>query len=281
MFHKNKYTKWYHAIVNSAKAREKENDTYYERHHVVPKSMGGSDRSHNIVRLTAKEHFVVHHLLTKMCVDSRDHSKMCNAFFAMHIHSTKNRYFTPRTYALAKFLMAESKRKLVGELNPWFGKKHTEEAKCKMKEKRVGRVCRHDTTIYLFFHIDVGEVMATQSELYIRFGLDKKGINMVVKGKIRSYKGWSFYNRKEKPSLSRKEIMEIKPERIRMGLSGELPKYIYERKTKYGQIRYRVKIDTKHQNTRATFAVGTFSTLEEAVAALNKYKGSLNQNENR
>jgi hypothetical protein len=63
--------------------------------------------------------------------------------------------------------------------------------------------------------------------------------------------------------LSRKEITEIKPKR-------KLPKYVYERKTKDGQMRYRVKIDTK--NPRTTFTVGTFSSLEEAVAELSKYK---------
>jgi hypothetical protein len=39
---------------------------YSEKHHIVPKCMGGSDRKENIVRLTAREHFIAHRLLTRL-----------------------------------------------------------------------------------------------------------------------------------------------------------------------------------------------------------------------
>jgi hypothetical protein len=39
---------------------------YSERHHVVPRCMGGSDAKSNIVRLTAKEHFIAHKLLVRI-----------------------------------------------------------------------------------------------------------------------------------------------------------------------------------------------------------------------
>jgi hypothetical protein len=39
---------------------------YTERHHIQPKCLGGTDDHKNLVRLTAREHFVVHHLLTKI-----------------------------------------------------------------------------------------------------------------------------------------------------------------------------------------------------------------------
>ena len=39
---------------------------YFERHHVVPRCMGGGNASANIVRLTAEEHYVAHQLLIKI-----------------------------------------------------------------------------------------------------------------------------------------------------------------------------------------------------------------------
>jgi hypothetical protein len=64
MFLQNKYTRWYHCIIQNAKSRIV--DGYTESHHIIPKSLGGSDTVDNLVILTAREHFVCHLLLTKM-----------------------------------------------------------------------------------------------------------------------------------------------------------------------------------------------------------------------
>lgn len=39
---------------------------YTEKHHIVPRCMGGSNEKTNLVRLTARAHFVVHRLLCKI-----------------------------------------------------------------------------------------------------------------------------------------------------------------------------------------------------------------------
>lgn len=61
-FNDNKYTRWYLNIVNNPTL----NDGYTELHHIIPRSMGGSDEASNLVRVTAKQHFVLHRLLVKM-----------------------------------------------------------------------------------------------------------------------------------------------------------------------------------------------------------------------
>lgn len=45
--------------------RRKELDSYSELHHIIPKSLGGDDKESNLVRLTYREHFLSHWLLTK------------------------------------------------------------------------------------------------------------------------------------------------------------------------------------------------------------------------
>ena len=60
----NKYTIWYSAITDRARTRKI--DGYTERHHIIPKSLNGTDDKNNLVDLTAREHFICHWLLTKM-----------------------------------------------------------------------------------------------------------------------------------------------------------------------------------------------------------------------
>ena len=59
-------------------------DTYTEKHHIIPRSLGGSNDIDNLVRLTAKQHFICHKLLTKMFkIGTNEYYKMLNAFCMM------------------------------------------------------------------------------------------------------------------------------------------------------------------------------------------------------
>jgi hypothetical protein len=49
-----------------ARARVRDLAGYMERHHVVPRCMGGGDEASNVVRLTPEEHYTAHQLLVKM-----------------------------------------------------------------------------------------------------------------------------------------------------------------------------------------------------------------------
>ena len=62
----NKYTIWYNNIIQQAQFRVLSTDTYTEKHHIIPRSLGGSNAKSNIVCITPREHFVCHLLLTKM-----------------------------------------------------------------------------------------------------------------------------------------------------------------------------------------------------------------------
>lgn len=67
MFLQNKYTKYYFNITSNAQARSKP-EGYVEKHHIIPRSFGGTNAKSNIAILTAREHFIVHRLLLKMTV---------------------------------------------------------------------------------------------------------------------------------------------------------------------------------------------------------------------
>lgn len=79
------YENLYLNIVSNAQSLnrtkdKKQKDIYFERHHILPKCMGGKDDICNLVLLTAKEHFICHHLLTKIYPEN---SSLKFAFWAM------------------------------------------------------------------------------------------------------------------------------------------------------------------------------------------------------
>lgn len=83
IFINNKYTAVYFQIITRAQSRILPKDTYKERHHILPKCMGGSNKSNNLASLTAKEHFVCHRLLPNMVDDAKIKSKLMFAAWAM------------------------------------------------------------------------------------------------------------------------------------------------------------------------------------------------------
>lgn len=84
------YRKIYDDLINKAKSREVP-EGYSERHHIVPRSLGGSDASENLVNLTAREHFIAHALLVKFTT-GKEKAKMYSALWAMCNFNSKVRY---------------------------------------------------------------------------------------------------------------------------------------------------------------------------------------------
>jgi hypothetical protein len=132
----NKYTKYYNQIINSAKNRTLEG--YCENHHIIPKSLGGNNLKENLVKLTAREHFVCHLLLTKM-YSGEDKNKMIHAVWAMATLENLNqeRYkINSRTYENLRIKYATLKSKT---LKGKPGRAHSEETKRKISEAHTGK----------------------------------------------------------------------------------------------------------------------------------------------
>ena len=60
------YLKIYDNLITRAKCRDLIESEYYELHHIVPRCLGGSDDVSNLVKLTAREHFIAHLCLVKI-----------------------------------------------------------------------------------------------------------------------------------------------------------------------------------------------------------------------
>jgi hypothetical protein len=60
------YKKIYEDFIESRKLRPMFESEYYERHHIIPSSFGGSDEDENLIYLTYEEHYFAHLLLAKI-----------------------------------------------------------------------------------------------------------------------------------------------------------------------------------------------------------------------
>lgn len=120
----------YNCIISKAKNRT-ELSEYYEKHHILPKSLGGSNDETNLVKLTAREHFICHWLLVKMYEKgSVERKKMLFAFWRMKSNPDNNgkRYINSRAYETFRMEFAQAVGDLtrssqLGELNSQYGKK--------------------------------------------------------------------------------------------------------------------------------------------------------------
>lgn len=144
---------------------QKRNGFYFEGHHILPKSKGGSGNSNrpkynsNIVLLTAREHFLAHWLLWRIYGDRQ----MALAFHKMmSINKNTNRITSSRGYdeareafritnmgnqygkGVIKVISEEQKQKqsdamkgrYIGNSNPFFGKTHSIETLEKLRKPK-------------------------------------------------------------------------------------------------------------------------------------------------
>lgn len=163
------YNKLYELIINKHGLKVKPKDVYTERHHIIPKSIGGSNDKENLVYLQARVHFICHRLLCKIYKDS---DKLKFAFWAMcnQLNGDVIRKYrvTSKVFEQAKknFAEANSRRHKgkkmseeycralsqrmkghsinpKGELNHLFGIPRTEEVKEKIRRTKANNPTRN------------------------------------------------------------------------------------------------------------------------------------------
>ena len=121
------YEKIYKDLILKAKARTFTEFT--ERHHIIPKSLGGSDNNDNLIHLTPREHYLAHLLLTKLFPNE---PKLAFALWFMsqkNSSTTLSRKYnvTSRQYEYSRILFYKARQ----------GYCHSEETKLKMKGRRL------------------------------------------------------------------------------------------------------------------------------------------------
>lgn len=208
----------------------KKEGRYFEGHHIIPKSKGGSGNSNrfvndeNIVLLTAREHFLAHWILWRIY---RDRSSSLAFHKMLSSNKHQNRIKNSRAYEEAREsfritnlgnqygkgktrVVTEEMRKnhsiimkgrFCGDKNPFFNKKHTEESKEKMRKLREG-ICGEKIWNYggkkivLKDDIIVG-VFNTSKEVAEFIGCSHSNVRHVLGGNQKHAKGYQIIHSKK------------------------------------------------------------------------------------
>lgn len=112
-------------------------DGYAEVHHIVPRSLGGSDDADNLIQLTARQHFIAHWMLARAMGGSA-----ARAFFMMS-NFGKYGQVNSATYEIARQEYAEQVSKQLKKRPnvPLFTDSHRE----KLRQAKLGRKLSDET----------------------------------------------------------------------------------------------------------------------------------------
>ena len=156
MFINNKYKKWYDSIIDRAKNRVL--SCYVEKHHIIPKSCGGSNDKDNLVPLTAREHYIVHMLLP-FCVIKKYKLKMIKGFMYMNVKPKNSK----RLYKINS-RMYEKFRIEFGKMSK--GIKLSEETKAKMRGRKLSKETKAKIKYARQFQVCSDEQRKKYSKIY-------------------------------------------------------------------------------------------------------------------
>lgn len=125
------YEKIYFKIMERGMERDETNLDYLERHHMVPRCLGGTNEDWNLVNLSLREHFVAHQLLVKMFPENR---KLIYAANMMSGRNSKQYEWVRKKFIANHPLKCPELRERIRKLNT--GVVFTEERKRKISEKQ-------------------------------------------------------------------------------------------------------------------------------------------------
>jgi len=126
------YIKIYNQLIENAQCRNKPT-CYLEKHHIIPKSEGGSNSNTNLVYLTAKEHFIAHKLL--YVIEPTNYNRMMSFLMMSNRFNTK----WGNTYEEARISFSENHHYKSEKIRMIMAKPKTEEHKQKISAAHKGK----------------------------------------------------------------------------------------------------------------------------------------------
>lgn len=181
------YARIYREFIADRLKKQPEAPEYFERHHILPRALGGGDEPANMIRLTPEDHLFAHLLLAKIHGGS-----MWAAVHAMcHLvnDSTKrHRRFARRTE---------------------FG--HVRRALARYFKSILSGPCGKiaDQTVYTLRHMDGRQASGNRFDLERQTGVPRQQISALLLGSKKTNRGW--YCTLHNPNgLTKSEQLSIK-----------------------------------------------------------------------
>jgi hypothetical protein len=158
------YQKIYQNIISNAQTRLTDDNTYYEIHHIVPKCMGGINEPVNLVKLTYREHFIVHWMLTRIYDGNK------SLLFAFKFMAFGNGFSKSNRLIPSSRILEENKINLVNTFS-------TDEHKQKVKDgwaRRNNKYNKIKTT-----EVKIKKIYDDSLSEYLRFIQDDSNVKYV------------------------------------------------------------------------------------------------------
>lgn len=162
------YELHYKKLIEKALNRDLPKMVYTEKHHIIPKCLGGDNSKSNVVKLLPKEHYIAHMLLFNM---HPNNNQLAYAFWMMCngnkpaermyrvsgkiYEEIRNKFIEIITNREPTFKgnshSEKSKQKISntkkGKPGTWIGKTHSDESKQKMSNKRKGIIISNEVRL--------------------------------------------------------------------------------------------------------------------------------------
>ena len=275
------YIKHYNLLVEKRKNIIPEG--YTERHHIIPKCMGGTDDASNIVVLTAKEHYVAHHLLYKHYKTS----SLAHAWFSM-CRSSDNQerdYITTSMYEQAK--VAHSKaisermsNKPQSEIDNWV-KKVASKPKTAEHKAKIGRKMIMLKSINTFESIRIWPEEKEHYDLSEWF--NPFTIDVIIKGTSSKYCNFVIDNKPFKDLFAYANSYNLTNQQAKLVIDGQIEAKNVSYPNKFDYRRgYGATIEAnKRFNKKVEIEGVIYESIKSAIECLNMSRGRIQDRLNR
>lgn len=161
------YSKIYHDFIVSRREREASIVGYSEKHHILPRSLGGGDEKCNLIRLSPEDHFFAHLLLAKIHGGAM--------WLAVVLSSAISPFHSGSKVKLQN-------RHMVGV--------------AKIRATHGANNVLYNSTQYAWRNVDTGaEVLGTLYFMHTTFGNSRPAWTSVLSGNRKSIGGWTLKDR--------------------------------------------------------------------------------------
>lgn len=170
------YIRVYEAFIKNRRAKEPTLTGYTERHHILPRSLGGGDGPENLIALTPEDHFFAHLLLAKI------HGGQMWSPVAFMVGGTRKNYkpiISRKAFGWVKRALAQSKT-------------------------REGAY-QFDARVHRLEHRDGREWSGHQIDMADQLGMSKAAACRLVNGKDGSANGWFVKGKRPAGVMGRSE----------------------------------------------------------------------------
>lgn len=162
---KETYQEYINRVLDTRENKKSKTD-YQEKHHIIPKSLGGSNNRENLVWLYAQEHYYAHKLLAK---ENPSNQGLQLAWWNMCQCNKKGK----RAYNVSADEYAEAREKAA--------KANSEIRKgMKFSEEHIKHLCGHGKPVV---NITTGEKFSSVKEASKKTGINASHISECCKGK--------------------------------------------------------------------------------------------------